>query len=273
MHKNRIFIMFAAVCLFCSCLFTACSKRAVSTAEPQTMQGLNGRVLGVLVSPVLLRPVDVNRSAGFLPSEIRAFPTSNELVTALKTRRVDGMATTIETSKFLISADDRLGILPDSLGMKGGLAMILRKADDALLNELNRAIGLLQENGTLERLYAQYITGVTVNALAQTPAQLPEIPEAQTILVGINGDLPPYDYISADGRPAGFNVALMSEISRILEKNIKFVTIPSEARYSALLSSARRMDLFFWFYGNLENDRLVLTDLYAEVEECILVRK
>jgi len=85
--------------------------------------------------------------------------------------------------------------------------------------------------------------------------------------------LPPYDYISADGKPAGFNVALMSEISRVLEKNIKFVTIPSEARYSALLSSARRMDLFFWFYGNLENDRLVLTDTYAEVEECILTRK
>jgi len=273
MRKNKIFIIFTAVCLFCSCLFSACSRRAVSTAEPQTMQALNGRVLGVLVSPVVVRPADINRSIGFLPSEVRSFPTSNELVTALKTRRVDGMMTTVETSKFLISADDRLDILPDNRQMRGGLAMILRMTDNVLLNELNMAISLLKGNGVLERLYEQYISGVTVNALAQTPAQLPEIPDAQTILVGINGDLPPYDYISADGRPAGFNVALMSEISRILEKNIKFVTIPSEARYSALLSSARRMDLFFWFYGNLENDRLVLTDMYAEVEECILVRK
>jgi len=273
MQKNRMFITVAVVCLFCSCLFTACSKRAVSTAEPQTIQALSGRILGVLVSPVVVRPADINRSIGFLPSEVRAFPTSNELVTALKTRRVDGMMTTIETSKFLISADDKLNILPGSQKMQSGLAMILRKTDDALLNDLNRAIGILKENETLERLYEQYISGVTVNALAQTPSQLSEIPGAETILVGINGDLPPYDYISADGRPAGFNVALMSEISRVLEKNIKFVTIPSEARYSALLSSARRMDLFFWFYGNLENDRLVLTDTYAEVEECILARK
>jgi len=273
MRKNKIYITLAVVCLFCSCLFTACSKRAVSTAEPKTTQELSGRVLGVLVSPVVVRPADINRSIGFMPSEVRAFPTSNELVTALKTRRVDGMMTTIETSKFLISADNKLNILPDNRKMQSGLAMILRKTDETLLNELNMAIGVLSENGTLVKLYEQYISGVTVNALAQTPAQLPEISGAATILVGINGDLPPYDYISADGRPAGFNVALMSEISRVLEKNIKFVTIPSEARYSALLSSARRMDLFFWFYGNLENDRLVLTDTYAEVEECILTRK
>ena len=198
MSKNKIYITLTAVCLFCSCLFTACSKRAVSTAEPQTMQALNGRILGVLVSPVVFRPADINRSIGFLPSEVRAFPTSNELVTALKTRRVDGMMTTIETSKFLISADDKLNILPGSQKMKSGLAMILRKADDTLLNELNMAIGILSENGTLVKLYEQYISGVTVNALAQTPSQLSEIPGAQTILVGINGDLPPYDYISAE---------------------------------------------------------------------------
>jgi len=269
--NKRIRILFSILLVFV--IFTGCSRRAVVTGEPKSMQDLNSKVLGVLVSPVVVRPGVVNQALGFLPSEVRAFPTSNELVTALKTRRVDGMMTTIETSKFLISADDKLNILPDSQKMKGGLAMILRKTDETLLNELNMAIGILKENGTLERLYEQYISGVTVNALAQTPSQLSEIPGAQTILVGINGDLPPYDYISADGRPAGFNVALMSEISRVLEKNIKFVTIPSEARYSALLSSARRMDLFFWFYGNLENDKLVLTDTYAEVEECILTRK
>ena len=237
------------------------------------MQDLNSKVLGVLVSPVVVRPGVVNQALGFLPSEVRAFPTSNELVTALKTKRVDGMMTTEETSKFLISADDRLNILPSNEKSQSGLAMILRKSDEKLLGDLNMAIKRLDSEGMLEKLYQQYITDVTVNKLAQTPAELPEISGADTILVGINGDLPPYDYISADGKPAGFNVALMGEISRVLGKNIKFVTIPSEARYSALLSSARRMDLFFWFYGNLENDKLVLTEAYAQVHECILVRK
>jgi polar amino acid transport system substrate-binding protein len=269
MIKNTVL---AALVLFCLCFSAACSRREIR-GEPKTIDDLNGRVLGMLVSPIMLRPVDIRRNVGFLPSEVRNFPTSNELVTALKTKRVDGMVTTVETSKFLISADERLTILPARF-KPTGLGMILRSADEELLKELNMAIARLKREGTLERLHEKYVTDVTVNKLADTPDKLPEIPGVETILVGINGDLPPYDYISVDGKPAGFNVALMSEISRVLEKNIKFVTIPSETRYSALLSgNSRRMDLFFWFYGELEAGRLVLTDMYAEVEECILARK
>ncbi|MDR2743225.1 MAG: transporter substrate-binding domain-containing protein [Treponema sp.] len=67
-------------------------------------------------------------------------------------------------------------------------------------------------------------------------------------LVGISGDLPPCNYISADGKPAGFNVALMDALSQVLSKNVQFVTVPSDARFSALLSkNARRMDLFSGF--------------------------
>ena len=269
--KRNIF--FSALVLFFLLFSATCSRRAVR-GEPKNTDELNDRVLGILVSPVVVRPSSIRDTLGFLPSEVRSFPTSNELVTALKTRRVDGMLTTTETSKFLISADDTLGILPDSMIQHQGLAMILRKTDEKLVEELNMAITRLRAEGMLEKLYEDYIADVTVRKLAETPAQIPEIPGAETILVGINGDLPPYDYISADGKPAGFNVALMGEISQILGKNVTFVTIPSETRYSALLSSSsRRMDLFFWFYGQLEIDRLVLTDVYAHVEECILTRK
>jgi polar amino acid transport system substrate-binding protein len=268
MKKNRISVVLMLGFLF----FSGCSRREIK-GEPRNLQDLNNRVLGILVSPVLVQPRDIQSEGGFLPSEVRAFSTSSDLVTALKTKRVDAMLTTVETSRFLISADTDMDII--SVNRSGSeLRMILRDTDTALLAELNSGIGILKAEGTLERLYEQYITNVTANHLASAPAQLPVIEGGQTILVGINGDLPPYDYISADGKPAGFNVALMAELSRVLGKNIQFVTIPSDARFSALLSkTTRRMDLFFWFYGHLDIDSLVLTDSYAEVDECILVRK
>ncbi|MDR2433744.1 MAG: transporter substrate-binding domain-containing protein [Treponema sp.] len=269
MRKNTIFAAFILLCLLFS---PGCSRRE-ARGEPRGLQDLNNRVLGVLVSPLLIRPQDVQDDKEFLPSEVRAFSTSTDLLTALKTRRVDAMLTTTETSRFLISADANLDVI-DVNRSSSGLRMILRDTDTALLTELNAGIEVLRAKGVLDRLYGQYITNVTVDNLAVAPAELPLIEGAQTILVGINGDLPPYDYISADGRPAGFNVALMSELSRVLGKNIQFVTIPSDARFSALLSkNTRRMDLFFWFYGNLYMDSLVLTEAYAEVDECILVRK
>ena len=80
--------------------------------------------------------------------------------------------------------------------------------------------------------------------------------------------------ILIDGKPAGRNVALMSEISRGLGKHVRFVTVPSDARFSVLLSAhSRRMDLLFWFYGELKNKDLVLTGAYARVDECILARQ
>ncbi|MDR2786467.1 MAG: transporter substrate-binding domain-containing protein [Treponema sp.] len=268
MRKNRVFTAF----IFGLLLFSGCSRREIR-GEPRNLQDLNNRVLGLLVSPVLVKPLDIQTQGGFLPSEVRAFSSSTDLVTALKTKRVDAMLTTVETSRFLISADEKLNIL--SFNRSGnGLRMILRDTDTALLEELNSGISVLKAEGTLDKLYDQYITNVTVDQLAAAPAQLPLIEGAQTILVGINGDLPPYDYISADGKPAGFNVALMDALSRVLGKNVQFVTVPSDARFSALLSkSSRRMDLFFWFYGSLDIDSLVLTDAYAGVDECILVRK
>ncbi|MDR0708735.1 MAG: transporter substrate-binding domain-containing protein [Spirochaetaceae bacterium] len=269
MRKNTIFAAFISLCLL---FFSGCSRREVR-GEPRRLQDLNNRVLGILVSPLLIKPRDVRDDEGFLPSEVRAFSTSTDLLTALKTRRVDAMLTTTETSRFLISADAKLDIIALDQP-SNGLRMILRNTDTALLKELNAGIEVLKAGGVLERLYGQYITDVTVDHLANAPAELPLIEGAETILVGINGDLPPYDYISADGKPSGFNVALMGELSRVLGKNIQFVTIPSDARFSALLSkNTRRMDLFFWFYGNLNVDSLVLTESYAEVDECILIRK
>ncbi|MDR2758108.1 MAG: transporter substrate-binding domain-containing protein [Spirochaetaceae bacterium] len=268
MRKDRFFAVFILGLLF----FSGCSRREIR-GEPRNLQDLNNRVLGLLVSPVLVEPQDIQAEGGFLPSEVRAFSSSTDLVIALKTKRVDAMLTTVETSRFLISADMKLDII--SLTQPGnGLRMILRDTDTALLEELNSGIKALKAEGTLDKLYDRYITNVTADRLAAAPAQLPLIEGTQTILVGINGDLPPYDYISADGKPAGFNVALMGELSRALGKNVQFVTIPSDARFSALLSkNTRRMDLFFWFYGNLSIDSLVLTEAYAEVDECILVRK
>jgi hypothetical protein len=269
MRKRRIF---AAAILLCGIFSSGCSRREVR-GEPQGLQDLSDRLLGILVSPILVSPRNIQDDWGFLPSEVRAFSSTNDLLTALKTRRVDAMMTTVATSKFLISADAKLSIIPSGMETNG-LRMILRDTDAELLAELNAGIELLRANGVLANLYEQYVLDVTVDHLASAPAELSRIEGAPTILVGINGDLPPYDYISADGKPAGFNVALMDELSQVMGKNVQFVTIPSDTRFSALLSqNTRRMDLFFWFYGRLASDSLALTETYADVDECILVRK
>ena len=66
-----------------------------------------------------------------------------------------------------------------------------------------------------------------------------------TLKVAVTGDLPPVDFIAADGTPAGFNTALLSELARRMCVNVKLVSIDSGARSAALASG--NVDVIFWY--------------------------
>ena len=68
---------------------------------------------------------------------------------------------------------------------------------------------------------------------------------AETIKVAVTGDLPPIDYVAADGTPAGFNTAILAEIGKRLKVNIELMNVESGARAAAL--SSKRADVVFWF--------------------------
>jgi polar amino acid transport system substrate-binding protein len=234
---------------------------------------LNNKSYGLLVTPVAITPDQIEGMYGFRPGEVKSFLTFNELLAALKSRRVDAIHSSSETARYIKSGDDSINVL-SAVNKESGLRMLMRAADTGLLEEINAAITELRTSGLLGSLYEKYVTDATVDNMAEAPDAIPDIAGAETILVGINGDFPPYDYIAANGKPSGYNVALATEISRILGKNLHLVIIPTEARFSALLSgSTRRMDVFFWYYGALEIDSLILTDIYAQMSECVIVRK
>ena len=75
-------------------------------------------------------------------------------------------------------------------------------------------------------------------------AEIEKIDNAETIRVGVTGDLPPIDYVDEAGIPAGFNTAVLAEISRRIGKNIELVSIESGARSIAL--SEGKVDAVFW---------------------------
>ena len=80
----------------------------------------------------------------------------------------------------------------------------------------------------------------------QTPkvVTLPTFYGAETIKIGVTGDLPLLDYIRPDGVPAGFNTAILAEISNRIKKNFVLVQVDSGARVTAL--SSEKVDVIFW---------------------------
>ncbi|MBQ7733835.1 MAG: transporter substrate-binding domain-containing protein, partial [Synergistaceae bacterium] len=98
------------------------------------------------------------------------------------------------------------------------------------------------------------------------------------IKVAVTGDLPPIDFVNAEGKPAGFNTAVLAEIAKRLHVNIEIVNIDAGARAAALAS--KRVDAVFWFQfrKNVETqpdipEGVVLSEPYYSWNEIISISK
>ena len=172
------------------------------------------------------------------------FDNLNAMQMALQSKKIDEISTYRSVARYMIAKDPQFVVLKDhSLEFIDSFCFALRDDETELQNSLNMAIKDLQVEGTLDRLTKEYITDI--NAETEPPAvEMPHFDGAETIKVAVTGDLPPLDFISADGKPAGFNTAVLAEIGTRLQKNIELVEIESGARAAAL--NSKQVDVVFW---------------------------
>ena len=158
------------------------------------------------------------------------------------------------------------------------LALGFRKDDDpALRNKFNEALLSMKADGTLAILRAKYIDEPGLDE--PEPVEFGKYENIDiTIKVAVTGDLPPIDFIAADGTPAGFNTAVLAELAKRMKANIQLINIESGARASALAS--KRADVVFWFeYHKDDNEQpdipegVVLSEPYYTWNEYFNIKK
>ena len=126
--------------------------------------------------------------------------------------------------------------------MANDFAFMFMEANAALRDEFEAALASITEE-EMDKLIQEHITAA-INGDEISPIQMPAIDGAQTIKVAVTGALPPMDYVAADGSAAGFNAALLAEISQRIGKNIELVVVDSVGRAAALASGT--VDAVFW---------------------------
>lgn len=122
-------------------------------------------------------------------------------------------------------------------------AFMLLEEKVKLRDEMTDVIGKMKEDGTLQQLIDEYI-GNRDAWNDPRPVEFETFEGAETIRVGVSGDVPPMDYIRADGTPVGFSTAVMSEVGKRLHRNIELVQVSNVARSLALAQDL--VDVVFW---------------------------
>ena len=172
------------------------------------------------------------------------FDSLSAMQAALQSGQIDEISTYRSVARYMIAKEPRFALLKDhSLEFIDSFCFALREDDTELRDSLNKVIQDMQSDDTLDRLTKEYITDIS--AENDPPAvELPTFDGASTIKVAVTGDLPPLDFVSADGKPAGFNTAVLAEIAKRLNRNIELVQVDSGARAAALTS--KQVDVVFW---------------------------
>ena len=127
-----------------------------------------------------------------------------------------------------------------------GYSFMMLEENSELREQFDQVIEEMKEDGTLEELIRVHITEASGEPATVTFEEF----EGEPIKVAVTGDLPPMDYVAADGSFAGFNTAVLAEIGKRLEKNIELVQVDSVGR--ALALSQGNVDVVFWTRGRSE---------------------
>ena len=124
-------------------------------------------------------------------------------------------------------------------------SFLFMQENEELRDLFNGALKEMREDGTYKRLMeGQVAAAIFQPETEPAAAEIRPVEGAETIRVGVTGDLPPIDYFTADGKPAGFSTDILSEISRRTGRNIEFVSVSSGSRMTAL--NTGRVDVIFW---------------------------
>lgn len=187
---------------------------------------------------------------------IRFYNSTNLMLLALNKGEIDSIMVPIYVGEYMLKHNPEYTLKGTQLGklpIASSFGFLEKRAD--LMERFNNAITELHESGKLNLLIRDFVTG---HEAANPPAvKFEKFDDAETIKVGITGDVPPLDYIAADGTPAGFNTALLAEIGKKLHINIDTVNVETGARMSALKSE--RVDVIFWIevLGAIQDGREV----------------
>ena len=163
------------------------------------------------------------------PQKTTYYNNFNSMQMGLTAGNIDAIRTYGSVADYMIKQNDKLQIKDSqAIQLVDNFSCAMREDDTELKNEFDAAIDAMSKDGTLDDLVKRYVK-LTVNDDTPSAVAMPHFDGAKVIKVGVTGDLPPLDLILSDGTPAGFNTAVLAEISKRINKNIELVTIDSNA--------------------------------------------
>ena len=243
-------------CVMAGALFTGCGGGGDTPAKTEDKPAASGGEikLGMITHlnatekkmDEILQTIQEDTGVNVAKYTVTYYDNLKLMQMGIESGSVDQISLYKSVGDYVIANNNKFEVVTGDITIKNysdNFCFAVRKDEAQLKADLDKVIGEMKSDGSLEKLTNDYI--VNVDKGKEPPKiEIPMTDGADTIKVGVTGDLPPLDYVSEDGTAAGFNTALLAEVAKRLGKNIEVVQIDSGARAAAL--SSQKIDVVFW---------------------------
>ena len=254
--KFKQFAKVLVACVTAAALFTGCGSDSQQGSD-KTGNNFSGKdvQLGVLthmntdetqlgkVYNKIVETAGLKDAGKFTP---KFYENLRSMQLAVESGEVTQISLYKCVADYLVANNDKFGVVPNNAleKIQDSFCFAVRKEDTQLKADLDRVISEMKADGSLDKFIDEYITKVSSGKVDPPAVEIPVTEGAPTIKVGVTGDLPPLDLVTADGKPAGFNTALLAEVAKRLGRNIQIIDVETGSRAIALTS--KHIDVVFW---------------------------
>lgn len=201
-----------------------------ATTEISGLEDLEGKTIGVQTGTT--GDLAVSDDKSLTNATVERFNSNFEAVQALMQGKVDAVVTDDQPAQIFVEENEGLKIL-DAEYVEEDYAICVSKDNEDLLNDINKAIKELKEEGTIDSIVDYYIT----KSEEATPYESPEDVEYNngTLVMATNAGFLPYEYHDGD-EIVGLDVDLAKAIADKLGKELQIEDMAFDSIISAVQS-------------------------------------
>lgn len=202
-------------------------------------------------------------------SQMKRYNKGADAIQALKTGKIDTVVIDSLPAQKFVDANDDLKIV-ENIWEPEEYAICLKKGNTELTEKMNEAIKELKDDGTLDKIMANYIGDDTGSYQYETPEGT-EYTNG-TLTMATNAEFEPWEYKDGDNI-VGIDADMAKAICDKMGYDLKIDDMAFESILAAVSSGKAEFGAAGMTVTDERKESVDFTDTYANASQVVIVRK
>ncbi len=243
---------------------SASTAAADDSAKIKTLDDLKGKKIGVQLGTT----GDIY-AADVKDAKVERYNKGADAVMALTQGKIDCVIIDEQPAKVFVSQNDGIEILEEEFTNEE-YAAVIKKDNTDLLDEVNKAINELKDDGTIDKIISSYIPADGENGGDYHYTQT--VKEGDNLIMATNAEFPPYEYKEASDI-IGIDVEIGKAIADKLGRVLKVEDMAFDSIISAVNSGKADIGLAGFTVTEDRKKQVNFSESYTTTKQVIILKK